>query len=115
VLAAMSGPVLLSHPVDGCPRCFLPHEKLHLREICASGGGLLVAPHLFQWHQSTELKHVRHSKRRFKSRGPKDTEIAQTHTQTTGFQWTLNGHLDMISATILFTVVATFTKFRRCT
>jgi len=26
-----------------------PREKLHPREICASGGALLVVPHLLQW------------------------------------------------------------------
>jgi len=39
---------LLSHADHGCPRCFL---SPHLREICTSDGGLLVAriyaPHLF--------------------------------------------------------------------
>jgi len=35
--------VLLGHADHGYPRCFLS-INLHLREIYASGGGLLVAP-----------------------------------------------------------------------
>ena len=31
-------------PVNGYPKCFLPHVKLYPREIYARGGGLLVAP-----------------------------------------------------------------------
>jgi len=33
-----------THMDHGCPRCFLPRDKLHPREIYASDGGLIVAP-----------------------------------------------------------------------
>jgi len=34
---------LLGTADHGCPRCLLPRDKLHYREMYASGGGLLVA------------------------------------------------------------------------